>query len=182
MDNLIEVSLIKNFLYCQMIPYINYNYDFYEPTTESMNQGKKLKPFEAAHNLNLPKPWKQEVKIIDKELGVSAKVDLIAGENNFHILEVKAFRRKIEMSYHFRDQLLIYAYLVDKNLGKVAKAHLYMGGETFSFDINSYSLDYAKSLILKFKDMISKEEPPKIKPVLAKCKSCWYRHVCPAHP
>ncbi|MGC9183792.1 CRISPR-associated protein Cas4 [Caldisphaera sp.] len=182
MDYLIDVTTIKNFSYCQMIPYINLKYNFYEPLTESMGQGKKLKPFEAANNLKLPKPWKQEVKIIDKELGVSGKVDLIAGENSFQILEVKAFKRKIEMSYHFRDQLLVYSYLVNKNIGKVVKAHLYMGGETFSFDINSYSLSYAKSLIIKLKELVNKDDPPKIKPVLAKCKSCWYRHVCPANP
>ncbi len=182
-NNAVPVSLVKQYSYCKAIPWIISHYGLHETPTPSMESGVidadlKLK---VAEQLGLPKPWKIEVKLYNRELGLTGIVDIIAGKKPYVIVEVKAFKRRLKWSNHFKDQLMVYALLVTKTLGTVREAILYMDGLTYRFRVTHNDLTRAQALVEHTRRLLDAENPPMPRQPKAKCNYCWYKRVCPSH-
>ncbi|MEB3691955.1 MAG: CRISPR-associated protein Cas4 [Caldisphaeraceae archaeon] len=180
-DAEVSVTQIKNYSFCPVIPWIEATYNVHEPESNAMKEGKKRVPSEIAQKIGLERPYIEEVMIVDKELGVKGKVDLISGKKRLKVLEVKSFKRSAETSTHFRDQLFVYSLLVQRQMGRVVVSYLYLGGDIISYDIGKYEIERALKLINDTKRVVLSEEPPKVRPDPRKCSYCWYRHMCPYH-
>jgi len=183
-SKVISISLVKQYSYCPVIPWINQVLGYVEDPTPSMDLGRVDASYkeEVARELKLPRPWRIEVPLHSINLGVGGVVDIIAGDGRFTVVEVKAFRRSLRRSRHFRDQLMLYALLVNEVLGPVRDAILYMGGLVYRFTVTQHDLDRMHRLINSVRRIIDSESPPRPKGNARKCGYCWYRRVCPNHP
>ena len=169
---------VRQFTYCPVIPWLRANYGVEEPPTFSMalglEVGKDVKE-SVAKKLNLPKPWRFEVRIDDYGDGLSGTVDILAGSKWFAVVEVKAFkRRRFE---HFTSQLFFYVYLVNKVLGPVREAYLVLGDEVVSYVVDEYVLKKASELVRKVREVKASAKPPNPR-VGRHCSCCWYRRYC----
>ena len=169
---------VKQYVYCPMIPWIIHHLGVSEPATESMEEGSVGVEYkeEIAKKLGLPRPWRFEVELIDDELGVRGKIDIIAGSRSLVIVEVKRYyRRRVE---HFQAQLLVYALLANRLIGPVRKALLVVGDKVRELIVDKDLLAYAYKLVEKTWNSILDEKPPIVNQVSGKCATCWYRRYC----
>ncbi|MCE4599087.1 MAG: CRISPR-associated protein Cas4 [Desulfurococcales archaeon] len=183
-NSTLTVSMVKQYSYCKAIPWIMEYYGLTERPTPSMKGGVVDADFKlkVAEELGLPRPWRVEVRVYNKELALSGVVDIIAGNRPYTVVEVKSFRRRVKWSGHFKDQLMVYALLVTKTLGAVREAILYMGGSAYRFKVTQEDLQRAERLIESTKRILESEEPPLPRQPSRKCSYCWYKRVCPSHP
>jgi len=178
----IPATLLRDYIYCPMIPWIKIFYRYEEPATESMlkasietdaNYKEKI-----AEKYKLPKPWRIEVYLYDKETGLSGVADIIAGEKRAVVAEIKRFKR--EKYQHQRIQLLIYAYLTNKLIAPVEKAILIHEEKiTLEIEITKQHLETIEKTAKRLRETIEKEEPPTTNPDQRKCIACQYRRICP---
>ncbi len=170
---------IKQYVYCPMIPWIIYHIGVNEPVTESMESGGKVDveyKEAVAGKLKLPKPWRFELELVDRELGVRGKIDIVAGSKRLVVVEVKKYyRRRTE---HFQAQLIVYALLVNRLLGPVWKAILVYGDRVRELLVDDKLLEEARRLVEKTWSVVGGDKPPIINQVLGKCATCWYRRYC----
>lgn len=171
---------VKQYVYCPTIVWIRANYGVTEPSTPSMELGameaQARRKEDIARMLNLPKPWRFEVRVKDPATGASGVIDIVAGNRRLHVVEVKAYRRtEIE---HFIAQTLFYAYLTNKALGPAARAYLVMGNTVKKFTVTENVLRTVERIINAVKKVKSSERPPNVGGG-RKCITCWYRRYCP---
>ncbi len=170
---------VKQYVYCPMIPWITHHVGVSEPVTESMESGGKVDvgyKEEIAGKLGLPKPWRFEVELVDHELGVRGKADIIAGSKRLIVVEVKRYyRKRIE---HFQAQLIVYALLVNRLLGPVWKAVLVYGDKVRELLVDDRILGEARRLVEKTWSVLAGDKPPIVNQALGKCSTCWYRRYC----
>jgi len=169
---------VRQFTYCPVIPWLRANYGVEEPPTFSMalglDVGRDVKEL-IARKLNLPKPWRFEVRVDDHREGLSGTVDILAGSRWFAVVEVKAFkRRRFE---HFTSQLFFYVYLVNKALGPVRESYLVLGDEVVSYVVDEYVLKKASELVRKVREVKASAKPPNPRRG-THCSYCWYRRYC----
>lgn len=179
----LPVTLVKEMMWCPVIPWIIRNYGIEPPYTPSMMIGveiqKRLDLEKVSEELGLPKPIKTSVYVEDKALGLHGVVDIVAGSRRLHVVEVKAFKRRVKHSKHFLTQLKVYAVMVYRTLGPVEKAHLYMDGVTHTIAIREQTFAEVKQVVEKLWRVVSSPEPPQITRVPGKCSYCRYRRFCP---
>ncbi len=182
-DSYISVGELKEYAYCPVIPWIHKYLGFYTEPTESMSVAKDFMDSnfkeKVAEELKLPKPWRFEVPLKSKELGLRGTIDILAGKRRYIVVEVKYYKRKRSRIRHFKLQLLAYALLVSKTLGSVKEAILYNGGDVIKVPVTQDVLDEVVRQISRLKRILKSEEPPKANQNPSKCLYCWYRHVCP---
>lgn len=131
-----------------------------------------------------------DVSLVEPEYIIEGKIDLIKGEGDtVEIVDFKSERKpdmekmrdKIE---HYRRQLHIYAYLVEKRTGKkVSKMNLYYTGEENG--VPTITFPYTKSAIegtmATFDDTvhrIMKKDFHKCSNDANVCKNCDFRYYC----
>ena len=171
---------VKQYVYCPMIPWIIHHVGISEPVTESMEGGGKVDveyKEEVARKLRLPRPWRFELELVDHELGVRGKVDIVAGSKRLVVVEVKRYyRRSIE---HFQAQLIVYALMVNKLVGPVWKTILVYGDKVRELPVDDKVLEEARRLVEKTWNTLLGDRPPTVNQVAGKCATCWYRRYCP---
>ena len=181
-DGYLNVTDLKEFEYCPMIPWIRYNTGYTTEVTPSMELGKsKASPdykVKVAEELSLPKPYKVEVPVRSTRLGIRGMVDLIAGDRKLVVAEIKAFKRRHDRARHFKTQLAAYALLVNESIGPTRQAILYLGGETVRLTVTQDMLREAEIKIWKLREIVDSEKPPKVAQPKPKCTYCWYRRLC----
>lgn len=179
----IPVTLIKEYCWCPAIPWIVYNYGFEPDYTPSMIEGfeyrAKRRLDEVADRLGLPEPRRYEVFVLSRKLGVYGYIDIVAGSKRLTVVEVKAFKTK--RWKHFEKQLIVYAAIVNSELGPVNKAILVLGKKTISIEIMDRDIAIAKKLIDEVRRAIESPEPPRVNHVKNKCLYCRYRRLCPVY-
>ncbi|MCX8196366.1 MAG: CRISPR-associated protein Cas4 [Acidilobaceae archaeon] len=184
LSNYLSASLVKEYSYCPTLPWLMANYEAYEQPTPSMEEGKRraLDKRAVAEELKLEQPWRFEVALASKRLGLKGVVDIVAGSRSYTVVELKAFERNLKRSHHFRDQLLIYALLVNDVLGPVRRAVLYLGKRALDMPVGERELSRARELIERTRRAVSSPEPPRGTPSPGKCLYCSFRRLCPYSP
>jgi CRISPR-associated exonuclease Cas4 len=184
-EGYVWVTDVKDYIFCPAIAWIKAKIGYVEPQTPSMDVGKarvdaqfKLR---IAEELNLPKPWRVEVYVRNPKLGLAGVIDLVAGEGRLVVAEIKAFKRRIQWSRHFRLQLALYALLAE-SLGRVRRAILYMGGDVYEVSVSSNLVEEAKRVLEEYMSLLNSEDPPNARQPEPKCRYCWYRRFCPSMP
>lgn len=178
----ISPSMLKQMDYCPAIPWLITKTGWIEPPTDSMKIARekadaKYKE-EIAKKLGLPKPWRIEACLKDRETGLGGCIDLIAGGKRLTIAEIKLYRRT--RKNHIRTQLLAYAYLANKTIAPVERAILVEDGEiALDIPITKEHLNSIETKLEKLTKVIGSEEPPTVNPSDRQCISCQYRRVCP---
>jgi len=151
-----------------------------EPPDINMELGRPEGPKEEVLvRLGIPKPWRYEVYLRNTDLMIVGVVDLVGGAKKFEIVEFKLFNRR---KYgHFTSQLLFYAYLVNKSLGPVYRAHIVLGKNTVTYYVTGEVLQHIERLIRKVREVKINDDPPRgVRADPHKCGLCWYRRYCPS--
>ncbi len=177
----IPVTLVKEYCWCPAIPWIAVNYGVEPPLTPSMEEGiayrSRVRLDEIAEELRLPEPRMYEVFVSSKKLGVHGYIDIVAGRGRYTVVEVKAFESR--RWKHFRSQLILYALLVNAELGPVRRSILVLGRRVIDVAVTDSDILYAKKLVEEVWRTILSPEPPRIQIVEQKCRYCRYRRLCP---
>ncbi|MEB3862040.1 MAG: CRISPR-associated protein Cas4 [Desulfurococcales archaeon] len=179
----IPVTLVKDHAYCPAIPWIRRFLGYREPRSPSMETARVDASYkeEVARELGLPRPWRIELPVQGVSIPLSGVVDIVAGDKRLTVVEVKAYKRRMDRSRHFRIQLLLYAYIVNETIGPVREAILYMQGHVYRTRVTLDLLEEARREAEKTLKTLASEEPPRPRQPRRKCSYCWYRRVCPSH-
>jgi len=180
--DMLPVTMLKEFAWCPVIPWIVYNYGVEPPYTPSMVAGievqKSLDLEKIANELKLPKPIETSVYVEDRKLGLYGVIDIVAGSKRVCIVEVKAFRRRVRYSQHFILQLKAYAVIAYRVLRPVERAYLYMDGIVHSIAVREQVFLEVRQVVEKLWRTVLAPEPPQAMRVQEKCNYCRYRRVC----
>ncbi|MEN2999480.1 MAG: CRISPR-associated protein Cas4 [Acidilobaceae archaeon] len=184
LSSYLSPSLVKQYSYCPTLPWLMVNYDSHEQPTPSMEEGKRraLDKRAVAEELGLEQPWRFEMALASKRLGLRGVVDIVAGSRSYTVAEVKVFERNLRRSHHFRDQLLVYALLVNDVLGPVRRAVLYLGKPVLDIPVGERELSRARELLERTRKTVSSPDPPRGTPSPGKCHYCSFRRLCPFSP
>jgi len=161
--------LVKQYIYCPVIPWIIVNYGVQEPPTESMKQGKE----------EVEAKGEGQVRIRSRKYGFQCVVDEVKYDSKGKpvIVEYKKFKPKKHLRYKI--QLLTYALIAQETIGPIRKAILIMKTKKIEYEITDENLKLAKRILKETEKTINKEKPPTPKINPKKCSSCWYRKFCP---
>lgn len=178
----LPVTMVKEMMWCEAIPWIVYNYGIEPPYTPSMERGievqRNLDLEKIAEKLGLPKPVKTSIYVEDKGLGLHGVIDIVAGSRRLCIAEVKAFKRRIRYSKHFIIQLKTYAVIAYRALGPIEKAYLYMDGIIHRVVVREQTFIEVKHIVEKLWRITLSPEPPQVMRIPEKCSYCRYRRFC----
>lgn len=165
----ISSSLVKEYIYCPLIPWIISKYGVVEPPTESMVQGLEEKE----------KKGLGQVRARSRRYRVSCIVDEVRREKNgIVVVEYKKFKTRRYLRYKF--QLLAQVLAVQETIGPVRKAVLSMAGKIIEYTVTQEDLEQVKRVIEELRKVMEDDKPPAINPDPRKCSSCWYKRFCPA--
>ncbi len=176
----ITVVDVKDYVYCPAIPWLRAVHGVIETPTPSMEAGLVDVEYKerVAEELSLPEPRRFEVRLVDRELGVSGVIDVVAGpRDNMVILEVKAGVRKPQR--HHLAQLKVYTLLASRLLGRVRRAALYTPGGVVWLRVDYRLLEEAKWLVEEARKTMYSEAPPPVRQPEAKCQYCFFSQRCP---
>ncbi len=179
----ISAWLVKEYVYCPMIPWIITHYNIVEQPTTSMEDGANLDidyKEETIKELGLPYDtiaYEKEILLPDN---IFLKIDAILRKHNeYTIVEIKRYRRKRYSDQ--KAQVKTYAYLLTKHGKPVHNVVLVQDKKiVYKRRIEEIDLETIKKTIEQLQKLIDSDKPPKIKPT-RKCWSCWYRKICPIH-
>ncbi len=176
----IPVTIVKEYCWCPMIPWIMYNYGIEPPLTPSMEMGIELSRRRdismIIDGIELPKPIRFELFLESRSLGLYGSIDIVAGSRWYVVGEVKAFRARRWM--HFKIQLMAYALIVNSSLGPVREAVLLMDRDIHRWRISDRDIYIVKDIVRRVREVISSPEPPRVSVVEEKCRYCRYRRFC----
>ncbi|RLE90436.1 MAG: CRISPR-associated protein Cas4 [Thermoprotei archaeon] len=161
--------LVKQYIYCPVIPWIIVNYGVQEPLTESMKQGKE----------EVEVKGEGQVRIRSRKYGFQCVIDEVKYDSKGKpvIVEYKKFKPKKHLRYKI--QLLTYTLAAQETIGPVRKAVLIMGSKKVEYEITEENLKTAKRILRETEKVLNMEKPPIPKINFRKCSSCWYRKFCP---
>ena len=170
---------VKDYHYCKAIPWLRARTGLHEPPTPSMEAGVVDYSYKerVASQLGLPKPYRLEVRVVDKGLGVSGVIDVVAGSGRLRVVEVKAGVRRV--GRHHTAQLKVYALLAQRNLGPVEEAILYTSRAVQRLRVTPRLLEEAARSVEATRRAVGSEDPPVVSQPAAKCRYCWYNRLCP---
>ncbi|MDW8063831.1 MAG: CRISPR-associated protein Cas4 [Candidatus Caldarchaeum sp.] len=189
-DEFFPVSCLRNFYFCEQIPYINLVLHVFEPETESMVYGReKHLRFNAQY---LPRGIRVEkvvtdVRLASRRLGIAGVLDaLVYGVHG----ELIPCELKHSSSSSARPllkdvvQLTAYGMLVEDVFGRVVKRGVLFYGEDRSKHVVVFS-DGLRRLVVRgvkaLRKMVEEERRPANRS-LDRCGGCWYSRVCWGHP
>jgi len=190
-EDFLPVVLIRQFFFCEQIPYLNLVLHVVEPETESMvSGGERHRRFHAQY---LPRSIRaarvvEGVWLKSVQLGLAGVLDVLV-ETVFGELVPCEFKNSALGRGRplLKDlaQLAAYALLVEDNYGKTVKRGILFYGEDGGKYVATID-DSLRRLVLravdKIRRMIVEEKPPSGRS-FDKCGSCWYSRVCwSGHP
>lgn len=185
-QGLLPVGFVKNFYFCQQIPYINLVMHVFEPETESMVYGRERHL--RFHAQYLPRGIRAvrvetDVRLAGPRLGLSGVLDALVhavfGELVPCELKVSGLGRG---GAPLKDlvQLTAYAMLVEEVYGRTVKRGVLYYSEDGGKHV-VYFRDSLRGLVRKaveaMRKMVETEKPPTARS-LDKCVGCWYSRIC----
>lgn len=189
-EELLEVTDIKQYVYCPRIPFYHYCLPTIRPTTYGMEAGKRAHVVEqgreerrSLRNYGLQSGERSfEVLLRSERLGLVGKLDMAvrleSGEEAV-VVDYKLSRGVAGM--HFRAQLATYALLVEEIWGvPVRRAFLYHIPERRAEEVvMSVALRRrVTQAALAIRRMVASEEMPSPPTNRGRCTTCEFRRFC----
>ncbi len=175
--------LVKEYVYCPMIPWIITHYNLVEPPTQSMVDGLEIDRDyieEVLGEIDLGYSDLLVEEPITLDDGTVIRIDALARNGReYTLVEIKRYRRK-----HYSDQkaqLKAYAYLLTRHGKPVHNMILVQERKVrYRRRFEEVDLREMEEIIERLRQVIESDKPPMVKPS-RKCWSCWYRKICPTH-
>ncbi len=178
----ITPSMIRNYVYCPVIPWINTHYNIYEPPTYSMEEGSEIDYEGLKEKICRDNECDGYVEkpVVDGG-DVRGIIDLLVLRKRERIIvEIKKYHRKHYQ--HQIAQLKTYAEIYSTRKGRAIHRLLLVQEGDVVYDKRYEYEDKVetKKLIEAVKRVINSDKPPNIEPS-SKCNSCWYKKICPVY-
>lgn len=160
-------SLLKQYIYCPVIPWINSFLMIKEPTTDSMKIG-----------LEECKPPQDTGQLYLRNKRGSSIIDEITNKRGSRVI----IERKKYASHNYSRYTaqVVASYLIARvSLPGIRYAMLEVSNKQLLIELNEDLVEDVEKLIEKLEKVLTREKPPDTKPSPAKCKSCWYMKYCP---
>ncbi len=159
-------SLVKEYIYCPVIPWIINNYCVTEPPTDSMLLGKEAEE------------EKKRLYVRSRRYRLSTIIDEVAEVNGENI--IIEYKRYSSKSIHrYIEQVKAEAYIARETIHRLRKAVLNVNGNEKVFEVSKEMLDDAERLFNRVEKTISREDPPPKTVYQRHCINCWYKRYCP---
>ena len=183
----LPVSLVKEYEWCPLIPWIAFNTGFTPPITPSMAMGleghgpdgRLLE--KAAKALGYQNP-QYNIYLEDPRLEVAGTLDILAAEER-EIAEVKKTNRRKPQAQE-KLQAAIYALLAYRNGFRVEKANIVLvdAQEKITIaplEVTGELLARAEKKVRELWETVTSPIPPLVLQAPEKCRYCRYRRKCP---
>ncbi|AFL66897.1 CRISPR-associated protein Cas4 [Desulfurococcus amylolyticus] len=162
----VNPSLVKQYYYCPVIPWIQANLMVAEPTTDSMVLGSEAVK---------PPTGRGQVRISTSR-GATIIDEVIEEKNGKIIIEKKAFKSH-NFSRYVSQAITSYVIAREKLPG-VRKVRIAAGSKIVELEVNDQLVNDVEASIRSVERIISENNLPK-PGEQDKCSSCWYRRFCP---
>jgi len=159
-------SMVKQYIYCPVIPWINSVYGIYEPVTDSMRIGREKSVEKGVGQVRV------------SSNGSTTVIDELVREGGEYILvEYKTFKSK---SIHRHLAQALAAYIIaSRKIPGVKKIRLSMEGKTITITPSQQQIEEIAQIIERTKQATTSDKPPPPTTNRSKCQKCWYRKICP---
>lgn len=165
-EKLVSPSLVKQYIYCPVIPWIMSMYNIAEPLTDSMKLGRENHQD------------KRQALISSTKNNTITILDEIKQENKTHIIiEHKTYPTK--SIHRYIEQIKTQAHIAKNKYKHLRKAVLKINNKQITIEITHTHLKDAERLIQKTKTTINNEKPPPPTTNPQHCQNCWYKKYCP---
>ncbi len=185
-EELLPVSLIRQYFFCPQIPYINVVLHVVEPETESMISGRAShEKFRAQHLPRNMKPRRIaiDVPLSSPRLGLCGLLDALVETVFGELVPCEMKNSTIGCGnppLKDRAQLAAYAMLVEEQYRKTVKRGVLFYTEDCRKIVTTLD-ESVRRLVIKavreIRGIIETERPPERKNLSA-CASCWYKRIC----
>lgn len=162
----IQPSLVKQYIYCPVIPWIISKYCIVEPVSDSMVLGREKHDQE------------KQVRVRGK-YGVAVIDEITEDREGRVIVEKKIFRSR--SIHRYIVQAITQYILASGKIKCIRKIIVENGGYKHVIRITDDLVDEVKKVIDKYLEIIERDDPPKTIMDKKKCSICWYRRFCPYH-
>lgn len=160
-------SILKQYVYCPMIPWINATLMIREPVTDSMRIGAEdIEPPDGVGQLHV------------RTRAGSAIVDEIVDVRGSKMIIEKKKYRSHNYSRYTAQAVGTYIVIRERIQG-VRYAKLEIADRQLVLELSEDLVEDIEGLLEKLRDTIVRERPPETKPNPMKCSSCWYKRYCP---
>ena len=168
--------MVKQYLYCPMIPYLILNLGVRERVTELMKSGKRK--HERKLKSMKKQGWNVNTFLSSEKYGIYGYVDAFKkGENGYIVLEIKNTNyRKKTVKMHLY-QAACYALMVEEEFGRVDRVVLRYQDKEVSFPFTSGIKKYCISIINKIRK-IAQGELVTYRYDKKRCLNCGYFKFC----
>lgn len=168
-------------MYCPVIPWIITHYNTIETPTVSMQEGNL--DYEEKTRITREALGEDAAIVYEKHLehgDLAGRADAVTlGENNTAIIEIKRYSSPYRLDKI--QQLKTYATLMALSEKPPKKMILIQAGKkTYEKTYTAEDKDETLQIINQILKIIDSETPPPAQPS-NKCRSCWYRRICPYH-
>jgi CRISPR-associated exonuclease Cas4 len=163
----INPTLVKQYVYCPVIPWIVARLGVVEPPTDSMLLGRES---------TRPPEGRGQVYVRTKRGAVV--IDEVVEEGGSKVIvEKKAYRSHNASRYTAQ---VVASYLLARELLQgVRRARLVVGGEVRELELSGDLVGDVEKIVELLERALGSDKPPQTRPEPAKCTSCWYRRFCP---
>jgi len=160
-------TLVKQYSYCPLIPWIQAWFCAYEPTTDSMALGKES-----------TKPPEGRGQVYVSTVRGAAVIDELVEEGGCRVIvERKAYRSH---NYSRYVEQAVASYLVAREkIPGIRRVRLEVQGRQSTIELSGDLVEDVESLVKVLEKALKSEKPPPAKPDPKKCTSCWYKRYCP---
>ena len=184
----LTVTDLKQWAYCQRIPYYHYVMPVEFVRTYKMERGRDIEA--AVQAMEKRRGFRRYgledgerrfgVSLHSEAINLAGKLDLllVTGHGCYPV-DFKDTEGGVH--YNHRIQLAAYAILVEENLGRpVPRAFVYLvpSRQLVSVPVGDKEKDEVKRAMAAIRHMIEREEMPAPTPVRARCVACEFRNYC----
>lgn len=193
LDNLIEVTDLKQYRYCPRVVYYRYHLPRLRPVTYKMEEGILGHQTEAYREsrrklqlFDLPEGEKiLDLRVSDPVLGLHGRLDLLIAipdkANACELIPVEYKWSKRPPGPHFKLQIAAYAWLLQKNFNPSVKRGLIyqpLLRRTTEITLSSRLINQVPQTVEKVKIIRQSEKMPEPPRQAAPCLSCEFRRLC----
>ncbi|MET1159368.1 MAG: CRISPR-associated protein Cas4 [Thermoprotei archaeon] len=162
----LQPVLVKQYVYCPVIPWIIAKYGVCEPPTDSMVLGLEEKTTSG----------EGQVRIRTRR-GATRIDEIVEYNGSQAIIEHKKYRSR---SIHRYLVQAMTEYLIARDaIEDIEYIVLDNGGDKRVFRIEEDLIEETEKIIEKYMKTINSDKPPQPVRNPAKCKWCWYSRFCP---
>jgi CRISPR-associated exonuclease Cas4 len=184
----LTVTDLKQWVYCQRIPYYHHVMPVEFVRTYKMQRGRDIEAAVAA--MEERRGWRRYgleqgerrfgVSLHSAAMNLTGKLDLLlVAESGCYPVDFKDTEGGVRENHRF--QLAAYAMLVEENLGRpVPRAFIYLvpTRQLVSVTVGRKEKDTVERAMAAIRRMIEREEMPEPTPARARCTGCEFRNYC----